>query len=122
MLMQEVWIHGLDWDERLPQELSKKVTKWFTELSMLSGIRIPRCLQVREMKSATLHALDASREAYSAVVYIRVKYCDGSLTVWLVASKTKVAPLQSISIPLLELMGALLDIRLVKSVVNALSL
>jgi len=43
LLMQEVWIHGLDWDERLPQKLSKMVTKWFTELSMLSGIRIPWC-------------------------------------------------------------------------------
>ena len=29
MLMQEVWIHGLDWDEKLSQELSSKVTKWF---------------------------------------------------------------------------------------------
>ena len=25
--MQEVWIHELDWDERLSQELSAKVTK-----------------------------------------------------------------------------------------------
>jgi len=42
MLMQEVWIHGLDWDERLSQELSTEVTKWCTELSMLSNIRVYR--------------------------------------------------------------------------------
>ena len=41
MLTQEVWIHELDWDERLSQELSFKVTKWFTELSILSDIRVP---------------------------------------------------------------------------------
>jgi len=106
----------------LPQELSKKVIKWFTELSY-------QCCQVlvfqqdREVKSATLHTfIDASQEAYGVVVYIRVKYCDESLTVWLVVSKTKVAPLQSISIPRLELMGAVLGIRLAKSVVNVLSL
>ena len=37
------------------------------------------------------------------------------------ASKTKVAPLHSISIPRLELMGAILGNRLANSVVNALS-
>ena len=55
MLMQEVWIHGLEWDERYSQELSAKVTKWFTELSMLSGVKVPRCLQVKEeVKSVSL--------------------------------------------------------------------
>ena len=29
ILMQEVWLNGLDWDERLPQELSTKVNAWF---------------------------------------------------------------------------------------------
>ena len=124
MLMQEVWVHGLEWDEKFPQELSAKVTKWFTELSMLSDIRVPRCLQVkRETKSVKLHTfVDASQEAYGAAVYIRVENCDGSPSLHLVASKTKVAPLQSISIPRLELMSAVLGIRLAKSVVNALSL
>ena len=60
MLMQEVWIHGL---VKLSQELSSKVTKWFTELSILSDIRVPGCLQVRkEVKSATLLTfVDASQ-------------------------------------------------------------
>jgi len=66
MLMQEVWIHGLDWDKRLSQELSSKVTKWFTDLSILSDIRVSRCLQIRkEVQSTTLHTfVDASTEAF----------------------------------------------------------
>ena len=73
------------------------------------------------MKCATLHSFfDASQEAYGAAVYIRVEHCDGSLSVRLVAAK--VAPLQSISMPRLELMGAILGIRLARSIVNALSL
>jgi len=124
ILMQEVWLHGLEWDERLPQELSAKVNVWFSELSMLSDVRVPRCLQLKqEVKWAKLHTfVDASQEAYGAVVYIKVEYQDGSTSVRLVASKTKVAPLQSISIPRLELMGAVLGSRLAKSVVNALSM
>ena len=38
------------------------------------------------------------------------------------AAKTKVAPLQSISIPHLELIDAVLGIRLARSIINALSL
>ena len=39
ILMQEVWLNGLEWDERLPQKLFVKVNTWFAELSMLSEIK-----------------------------------------------------------------------------------
>ena len=123
ILMQEVWLNGLDWDERLPQELSTKVNVWFVELT-LSEVKVVRCLQLKkEVKCAKLHTfVDASQQAYGAAVYIKIEYQDGSSSVRLVASKTRVAPLQSISIPRLELMGAILGSRLAKSVVNALSM
>ena len=65
--------------------------------------------------------VDASQEAYGTAVYMKVEYQDGFSSVCLVASKTKVAPLQSISTARLELMGAVLGNRLAKSVANALS-
>ena len=124
ILMQEVWLNGLEWDERLPPELSAKVNAWFAELSILSEVKALRCLQLKkEVKCAKLHTfVDASQEAYGAAVYIKVEYQDESSSVRLVASKTKVAPLHSISIPHLELMGAVLGNRLANSVVNALSM
>ena len=95
-------------------------------------IMLASCL----MLSATYYALtyasitdwclhtfvDASQEAYGAAVYMKVEYQDGFSSVCLVASKTKVAPLQSISTARLELMGAVLGNRLAKSVANALSM
>ena len=62
VLMQEIWVCGLDWDDPLPEEISVKMMSWFAELPMLSKIRVPRCLQLREeVTSATLHAfVDAS--------------------------------------------------------------
>ncbi|XP_065893443.1 uncharacterized protein [Dysidea avara] len=88
------------------------------ELSSLPSVRIPRCLQLRkEVSSIAVHVfVDASLEAYGAVVYVRVKYQDGSLSVRLVSSKTKVAPLQSVSVPRLDLMGAVLGSRLATSI------
>ena len=76
VLMQEIWVCGLDWDDPLPEEISVKIMSWFAELPMLSKIRVPRCLQLREeVTSATLHAfVDASENAYGAVIYeIRIQ-------------------------------------------------
>ena len=124
ILMQEVWLNDLEWDDRLPPKLSAKVDKWFAELSILSEVKVLRCLQLKkEVKCAKLHTfVDASQEAYGAAVYIKVEYQDESSSVRLVASKTKVAPLHSISILCLELMDAILGNRLANSVVNALSM
>ena len=95
VLMQEIWVCDLDWDDPLPEEISVKIMSWFAELPMLPKIRVPRCLQLREeVTSATLHA-----------------FVD--------ASKTKVA---SLSIPCLELMAAVLGKRLALSIAEILNI
>ena len=124
MLMQEIWVRSLDWDDPLPEELSVKMISWFAELPMLSKIRVPRCLQLEEFKSATLHVfVDASQDAYGAVVYMRSEKVGGKeIIMSFVASKTKVAPLQSLSIPRLELMAAVLGKRLALSIAKILNI
>ena len=69
--MQELWIHGLDWDEKLPTELSTKIISWFGELILLPTIKVQRCLQLKkQVRSMSLHVFaDASENAYGAVVY-----------------------------------------------------
>jgi hypothetical protein len=64
----------------LTEELVAKGKTWFRELSDLSRIEIPRCLQLYrgEVKSTDLHTfVDASQDAYGAVVYQRCVYNDG---------------------------------------------
>ena len=38
ILMQEMWIIGVDWDDPLPSDIVKKVNVWFLELEQLSNV------------------------------------------------------------------------------------
>lgn len=113
ILLQSMWTSGLDWDEPLNAELKTKAQNWFDELSELSKIRVPRCLRLTaDVKEVTIHTFaDASIEAYGAVTYARHEYTDGTVSCNLVASKSKVAPLNAVSIPRLELMAAIVGLR-----------
>ena len=67
--------------------------------------------------SGSLHTFsDASEEAYGAVSYIRYQYSSGAISLCFVAAKARVTPLSSISIPHLELMGAVMGLRLTTAI------
>ena len=73
--------------------------------------------------SIALHTFsDASERAYTAAVYSQHEYQDGSITTRLIASKTRLAPLKTLSIPRLELLGALIGLRLANQVCSALAI
>ena len=41
MLLQELWIAGVDWDEPVPTDLSEKLRKWIAQFDLFSSIRVP---------------------------------------------------------------------------------
>jgi len=124
ILMQEMWVVGVDWDDPLPSDVVRKVNSWFTELEQLPNVKIPRSLQEKHnVIKVSLHTfVDASQAAYGAVVYQRIEYEGHRLSVRLVTAKTKVAPIQSVSIPRLELMGACLGNKLTQSIIEVFSI
>ena len=65
---------------------------------------------------------DASEAAYTAAVYIRHEYSDGSITARLIGLKTRLSPLKAMSIPQLELMGAVIGLRLTTQISSALEI
>lgn len=124
IILQEMWESGVDWDDLVEESLSRKAQEWFEELSELPRLCVPRCLRTGlPVKKITLHTFtDASQQAYGAATYSRHLYEDGSVTCRLVASKSKVAPLQAVSIPRLELMAAVVGLRLAEAIGNILNL
>ncbi|CAC5416214.1 unnamed protein product [Mytilus coruscus] len=120
ILMQEIWQAGFDWDDIFDDVLVNKSTEWFNELNEICDIRIPRCLQLSEIINST--SADSAQEAYGCVIYARHVYESGLVSTRLIASKSRVAPLTSVSIPRLELMAAVLGLRLALSVGQALDI
>ena len=55
-------------------------------------------------------------QAYAVVVYLRTEYENGHVSVRLISSKTRVAPLKEQTIPRLELLGATILSRLVSCI------
>lgn len=126
ILLQEAWLQGLDWDENFPQDLQQATDKWMVEMKSVGHIRIPRCFRNQpedEVKSVTVHTFgDASKMAYAAVVYLRFVFKNGSIHVVFVIAKARVTPLRAITIPRLELMAAVLGVRLSHLVAEVLKI
>jgi hypothetical protein len=87
-------------------------------------VKIPRCIRAPEpvVSKEVITFTDASTEAYGCTVYVRCEYDNHEVTCRLVASKSKVAPLTPITVPKLELMGAVLGLRLAQSVIAVLGI
>ena len=74
------------------------------------------------MLSQTLYTfVDASQDAYGVAVYSRATYKSGAVSIRFVAAKSRVAPLAATSIPRLELMAAVLGLRMTGSISRVLN-
>lgn len=123
ILIQKLWLAGIDWDDSLPEELLKEWKNYQADLLHLPQIVIPRWVETRSKAVMELQGFcDASNKAYAAVVYLRVIEEDCDVKVHLVTAKTKVAPTKQLSIPRLELMGAVILAKLITEVAETLGI
>lgn len=116
ILMQTLWKQNFGWDEHLPKRIETEWKELANEIEEATSTKVPRHLLSKQYSSnsKTLHVFtDASLQAYGAVVYI----VDGEQSNFVMA-KNRVAPIKSMTLPRLELMGALLGARLVKYIQN----
>ena len=122
ILFQQMWLSGIKWDDPLPAEIMRVWSNWRSELLRLQELRLPRCVIAKEDKVARyeLHGFcDASESAYAAAVYMCTRTVNDKAVVNLISAKTKVAPLKRISVPRLELCGAVLLARLIARIQKA---
>ncbi|XP_050597872.1 uncharacterized protein LOC126925909 [Bombus affinis] len=123
ILLQRVWALKLDWDVSLPSELHTEWDRYYIQLPLLNDIRFPRKTVVKAANQIELHGFcDASEKAYGACIYLRSISSDGHIETQLLSARSKVAPLKSLTIPRLELSGALLLTSLMSVVKNSLTI
>ncbi|GFT84252.1 integrase catalytic domain-containing protein [Trichonephila clavipes] len=123
IFMQRLWLLELGWSDELPFKEQKEWRRFIDSLKAVNNISIDRCIVIHRAESIELHAFsDASEKAYGSSIYLKSISALGEVKVCLVTSKSRVSPLKQISIPRLELCGAVLAAKLMKKVKEALNL
>ena len=125
LLLQILWRRSTDWDTTILEDLLDRWKDWQSSLPSIADHAIPRRYHQQSTQpiSIQLHGYcDASQDAYGAVVYIRLLHPDSTITVSLVTAKTRVGPVKKLTIPRMELNGALLLARLLKTAAEDLEI
>ncbi|XP_065368808.1 uncharacterized protein LOC135961242 [Calliphora vicina] len=106
ILLQELWLMQLDWDESIPTRLDTSFTDFKANLLKIDIIEIPRFVLTSSNTECQIHGFsDASMRAYGCCIYIRSR-ASGKTSCRLLTAKSKVAPLKTKSLPRLELCAA----------------
>ncbi|GFR11444.1 reverse transcriptase domain-containing protein [Trichonephila clavata] len=76
-LLQELWLRKLAWDDELPPDIYAIWSQWWSELPLLSELRIPRMIldSSGDSSDIQIHTFsDANQKAYGAAAFLRVKF------------------------------------------------
>ncbi|XP_043468337.1 uncharacterized protein LOC122502381 [Leptopilina heterotoma] len=109
MLLQDLRKLRIGWDTPIPSEIAKKWSSYCEQVKQIERIKIPRHVLVQSPQEVEIHGFcDASLVAYGACIYLRSVNGDGSVMVRLLTARSRVAPMKTLSLPRLELCGAVL--------------
>nr|XP_034835559.1 uncharacterized protein LOC117992019 [Maniola hyperantus] len=123
LLLQQIWLLKLTWDECPTPEIIKEWTHIFNHLPAMENLKINRFVLADEVVHCSLHGFsDASEKAFGAAVYIRTVTTSGQVRIFLMMAKSKVAPIKSkLTIPKLELSAAALAVKLLTYVLDSIN-
>ncbi|XP_055855990.1 uncharacterized protein LOC129919164 [Episyrphus balteatus] len=107
IVLQQLWIEKLDWDESIPEAIEAEWRQFITDLHSLQNLDIPRYVFLENKISCEVHGFaDASMKAYGCCIYLRSLDSFGSVNVKLLVAKSRVAPAKKRQLPRLELCAA----------------
>ena len=111
---QNLWKVEIGWDDPVPEDVRESWLEFSSCLPNLERTNIPWWT----VTYSEMHGFcDASERAYAAALYVVTKTKEG-ISAMLLTAKAKVAPINVVSIPRLELCGALLLARLGSYVIS----
>ncbi|XP_033241627.1 uncharacterized protein [Drosophila pseudoobscura] len=115
IFLQQLWKEKLHWDESLPVSLRTTWINFIQQFDSMQQISFPRLSFLRSSNLEMHGFCDASMSAYGACIYA-VSQGDNGVKANLLSSRSRVAPLKTITIPKLELCGAALLAQLMHEV------
>ncbi|GFQ82614.1 uncharacterized protein TNCT_308501 [Trichonephila clavata] len=96
IFLQSLWQLKLGWNDPLPSNLVSYWKSFIDALESINCLNIPGyCLQDKSTRTELHGFSDSSEKADSAVLYLRCIDSSGQISVRLLYSKSKVAPLKS---------------------------
>ena len=122
---EEGEVKATSWDAEVLPHVAKRLHEIIGNLAKLRQIAFPRSIQPSfptRLAPWLMVFGDGSREAYCVTAYVRWELPNGKIECKLISAKTRVTPKMKFSIPRVELMGALLAIRLVHKVKDTFQL
>ncbi|XP_028968460.1 uncharacterized protein LOC108864822 [Galendromus occidentalis] len=122
LLIQRLWSTKLQWDDPIPIRSRVELLEWSEELSELPRINIERQYSNvgGDVQSYHLHVFaDASPSAFACAAYIEYRVRNGDSGSSLLMCKSRLAPIDKPpTLPRLELLAALLAVRLKRFIVE----
>ncbi|XP_031349442.1 uncharacterized protein LOC116175453 [Photinus pyralis] len=124
ILLQTLWQLQIGWDESVPLNVFTIWQQFCKDLPTISTYSIPRrVVGSPRFSTFEIHGFcDASQRAYGACIYIKTVSNNSLISSHLLCSKSKVAPIKTISIPRLELCAALLLTRLMNKIIPVVNI
>ncbi|XP_060665603.1 uncharacterized protein LOC132797862 [Drosophila nasuta] len=124
IFMQHLTKEGYGYKDDLPAHLQEEWKRYREELKVLNTIKVPRHVYSGKTPvTAEIHTfVDASEKAYGAAVYIRATYKDKRRTIQLLCAKSHLAPINTITLPRLELKAAVLGAQLTSKIKEDLAM
>ena len=111
--LRETWSLKLSWDDPLPVNLSQKWIRYFTQLFEIEKFEYDRCLHPENSIGDPMLVVmsDGSDLSYGFTAYMRWSLSNGEFLCRLIMAKSRIAPLNKLSTPQMELNGAVLSKR-----------
>ncbi|GFX67224.1 uncharacterized protein TNCV_2185711 [Trichonephila clavipes] len=98
--MQQLWLLKLEWHEKLPVHVAAECVSFVQSLPVLERLKLPRFVLPGNLESIILYGFsDASEKGFGAVIYVSVIKNNGDRHSQLLCSKSRVAPLKTLTIP-----------------------
>ncbi|KAJ8385589.1 hypothetical protein AAFF_G00184510 [Aldrovandia affinis] len=118
LLLRDLCREKRGWDEEIRDGRAQIWRKWLADLEQLSSFHVERSIKPTGFgptKTAQLHHFsDASENGYGTVTYILLTNTQGKKHISFLMGKSRVAPLKQVTIPRMELMAAVVAVKVDK--------